>query len=51
MYKEKQDISEKTIPLSVADMEFKSPELLYEKLSEYILSKPVFGYTGKTENF
>lgn len=32
-------------------MEFKSPELLYEKLSEYILLKPIFGYTGKTESF
>lgn len=51
MYQEKPDVSDMTIPLSVADMEFRSPNCLYEKLAEYIKTKPIFGYTGQTEEF
>lgn len=51
MYREKPDVSDWTIPLSVADMEFRSPNCLYEKLSEYILTKPILGYTGQTDEF
>ncbi len=51
MYNEKLDVSNMTIPLSVADMEFRSPNCLYEKLAEYIKTKPIFGYTGQTDEF
>ena len=51
MYNEKPDVSDKTLPLSVADMEFRSPSTLYEKLAEHIGSGPIFGYTGQTKEF
>lgn len=47
----KEDTLEMTVPLSVADMEFRSPDIFYEKMAEYISSKPILGYTVATDKF
>ncbi|MCM0647493.1 pyridoxal phosphate-dependent aminotransferase [Clostridium swellfunianum] len=44
------NISEDTVPFSVADMEFKNPPEIIEGLKNY-LDSVILGYTGPTENY
>lgn len=50
MYKKIPSANEKTVPLSVADMEFKNPSPIIEGLKNY-LDNIVLGYTGETEDY
>jgi len=44
------NVSEGTVPFSVADMEFKNPPEIIEGLKEYLDSN-ILGYTQPTENY
>lgn len=51
MYHCNPDVDEGVLPLSVADMELKSPPEVYEGLIQFLQNEPILGYTGATEEF
>jgi len=51
MYSWNPEVEEGVLPLSVADMELKSPPEIYEGLSDYLKSEPILGYTSATSGY
>jgi len=45
------DVDEGVLPLSVADMELKSPPEIYEKLAEFLQEEPILGYTSSPAGY
>lgn len=51
MYDQNPMVEEGVLPLSVADMEFKSPPEIYQGLIDYLKDESILGYTGPTEEY
>lgn len=45
------NVADGILPLSVADMELFNPPEIYDGLIKYLQDKPIFGYTGPTDEF
>lgn len=50
MYRQRGDVDEDVVPMSIADMEFKNAPEIVEGLKAY-LDQPIFGYTAPTDEY